>query len=290
LFALNKGVYELYFRKHNSLETKQYKVIKLFVSSPWYNSNWAFFLYFILFILLGYVISRNYFKNKQRNLKNELILMESELKALRAQINPHYLSNSLVSLQQLILKDNKLQAIEVLSRYGKVMRSILNNSEHPFVSLNTEISTLKEYIELEALLLFENSEFRIHYDKIDNELLQSIQIPSMLIQPYVENAIIHGLIPKNRSPYQLSISFEFNERLICTIQDNGVGRSPKVQNTKKISKGNQNVENRMKLYGKLLQQTMSVEIVDLKNELNESEGTKVVIVLPHGLIEKKTNK
>jgi LytS/YehU family sensor histidine kinase len=145
-------------------------------------------------------------------------------------------------------------------------------------------------MELEALLLFENAEFSIHYDTIDNELLQTIQIPSMLIQPYVENAIIHGLLPKNSPPYQLIVSFEFNERLICTIQDNGVGRSPKVLNIKKISKGNENVENRMKLYGKLLQQTMKVEIIDLKNELNESIGTKVVIVLPHGLIEKNTNK
>jgi hypothetical protein len=290
LSNLANGKYKIYFRKSGNNDQSEFVSFQLTVLPPWYSSNYAFIVYFILFVFLGYLISRYNIKNRQLKLKNELMLLESELKALRSQINPHYLSNSLVSLQQIILKDNKLQAMEVLSKYGKVMRSILNNSEHPFVSIYTEISTLKEYMELEALLLFENAEFSIHYDTIDNELLQTIQIPSMLIQPYVENAIIHGLLPKNSPPYQLIVSFEFNERLICTIQDNGVGRSPKVLNIKKISKGNENVENRMKLYGKLLQQTMKVEIIDLKNELNESIGTKVVIVLPHGLIEKNTNK
>jgi hypothetical protein len=287
ILSLKQGEYKIYFRKKGDQNKANYKTFVFIVTPPWYRSNFAFFIYFLLFVLSGYFISRYFFRIRQRKLKNELILMESELKALRAQINPHYLSNSLVSLQQLILKDNKLQALEVLSRYGKVMRSILNNSEHPFVSLYTEISTLKEYMELEALLLFENAEFNIHCKSIDNALLQSIQIPSMLIQPYVENAIIHGLIPKNRGPYQLSVSFEFNERLICTVQDNGVGRSPQIQNSQRISKGNKNVENRLKLYGKLLQQTMTVEIFDLKNELNEPIGTKVVIILPHSFNENK---
>jgi LytS/YehU family sensor histidine kinase len=287
---LANGKYTIYFRKSGNNDQSKFVSFQLTVLPPWYSSIYAFIVYFLLFVFLGYVISRYSIKNRQLKLKNELMLMESELKALRAQINPHYLSNSLVSLQQLILKDNKLQALEVLSKYGKVMRSILNNSEHPFISLYTEISTLKEYMELEALLLFENAEFSIHYDKIDNELLQSIQIPSMLIQPYIENAIIHGLLPRKMAPYQISVSFEFDKRLICTVQDNGLGRSPQVQNTKKISKGNENVENRMKLYGKILQQTMTVEFIDLKNELNESLGTKVIIVLPHGLIEKKPNK
>jgi hypothetical protein len=285
---LSPGVYTFFVRSTgNYYENGEmpFASYQFRILPPWYFTWWAYTLWAFVILCLFYLFFKLRINTLKRNAEIERNMLEAELRQLRAQINPHYLSNSLMSLQNLILKDNKLLALEVLSRYGKVMRGILNNSEHHYVSLYTEISTLKDYMELEALLLFENAEFKIHYDTIDNELLQSIQIPSMLIQPYVENAIIHGLMPKNKAPYYLSVSFEFNDRLICTVQDNGVGRSPQVQNFQRISKGNENVENRLKLYGKLLQQTMTVEIIDLKNKLNEPIGTKVIIILPHSFNE-----
>ncbi len=283
LSSLKKGVYNFCFRNTGESNVNNYVYFKLTVLPLWYNSNWAYAVYFISLGLLLYLIILSFFRIKQKKQKNELILMESELKALRAQINPHYISNSLMSLQSLILKNDKFQAMEAMSMYGKVMRGILNDSEKPFVSLQTEISTLKDYINLEAMLFYEKADFTIKYESIDSVLLHLIEVPSMLIQPYVENAINHGLMPKKTGPFQLVIHFEFNEKLICVIQDNGIGRTLQSNNLKRASKGNLNIENRIKLYGKIFKQSLSIEIIDLKNENNEPCGTKVIIQLPYYL-------
>lgn len=283
LTSLKKGDYNICFKKIGENNANNYVYFKLTVLPLWYNSNWAYAAYVFLLGLLIYFIILFFFRNKQKKQKNELMLMESELKALRAQINPHYISNSLMSLQSLILKNDKFQAMEAMSMYGKVMRGILNDSEKPFVSLQTEISTLKDYINLEAMLFYEKADFTIKYEGIDPVLLHLIEVPSMLIQPYVENAINHGLMPKKTGPFQLSIHFEFNEKLICVIQDNGIGRSLQSNDLKRASKGNLNIENRIKLYGKIFKQSLFIDVIDLKNENNEPCGTKVIIQLPYYL-------
>lgn len=279
---LSPGVYKLYFKAKNALgvETKVYSY-SFEILPPWWRTWWFYTLLTLALSSATYIVFKWRLKVLNQKEKNKFKLSESELKALRSQINPHYLSNSLTSLQKLILKDNKLQAMEVLNKYGKVMRNILNNSENQFIPLINEINTLKEYIELEKLLHFEDSEFHIHYDTISKTDLEKIQIPTMLIQPFVENAIIHGLNKKLSGIKKLTLTFTFNQKLECVIEDNGVGRDLSKLENKANSKGNANVEQRLKLYGELLKQDIGFEIIDLIDKRNSAIGTKVILSLPY---------
>lgn len=283
ILTLSQGNYNVLFRKKGDINIENIIKYKISVSALWYKSTFAFFIYFLIFLVILFSFIRLFDRNKKKRTLEAQKMTESELKALRSQINPHYLSNSLTNLQRLILKDNKMQALEVLSLFGKVMRNILVQSDHPFTSLKTEIKTLKEYMNLEGMLLFENPQFEIEQHLVPDTVLETIQIPSMLIQPFVENAIIHGLSKKTDDPKILTISFEFGDTLKCIIEDNGVGRLPSTQQNKRTSMGNVNVENRMKLYGNLLKQNFGIQIIDLKDENLLPKGTKVILHLPFKL-------
>ncbi|MDP2175824.1 MAG: histidine kinase [Bacteroidota bacterium] len=280
---LSPGNYKFYVRStgnYNENGEMPFASYQFTILPPWYFTWWAYTLWAFLILSLFYLFFKLRINTLKRNAEIERNMLEAELKALRSQINPHYLSNSLMSLQRLILKDNKNQALEVLSLFGKVMRNILNSSEEQFVPLMTEINTIKEYMNLEGLLLFNEYQFNIHYDTIDPQLLKQIKIPSMLIQPFVENAIIHGLSKKQSDPKTLIIKFEFKESLICTIEDNGVGRDLNYLRNNHNSIGNKNVINRLKLYGDILKQNVELTIIDLKDDSNKPIGTKVVLNLP----------
>lgn len=257
------------------------------ILAPWYLTSFMIIIYLIIACLIIYLIVLKIQNIKRRKTIINQKITESELKALRSQINPHYLSNSLMSLQDAILSDEKFKAFEIVGQYGKVMRNILENSELSFVSLKTEINTIKEYVNLESLLHFNDLKFNFNTNIVE-DLQNQILLPSMLIQPFVENAIIHGLMKKTIGPKILEITFDFDEILVCTIRDNGVGRSTN-QNIKRTSMGIKNIENRLKLYGDMLKKNIKVEIIDEKDVHQQALGTTVVVHLPYK-IEKTSNQ
>ena len=217
---------------------------------------------------------------KQSQYREEL--QQLEMKALRAQMNPHFLFNSLNSINTLILSDENTLASRYLTKFSKLVRLMLENSEQSKVSLQDELDMLEAYIELEALRFENTLSYSIQVDdRLDPD---QTEIPSMVLQPFVENAIWHGLLHADR-PGTIDIRLkEEADNLWCSISDNGIGREKslslkKVDEHKKKSLGIKITGERLRL---LTQQKIEelISIIDLKDERNQALGTQVNIQIP----------
>jgi sensor histidine kinase YesM len=217
-------------------------------------------------------------------LEIQKLLAESQLMALRAQMNPHFVFNCLNSIQEFILTENYEEASLYLNRFSKLFRSVLNNSGKVMITLAEEKEVLEMYLSLEYMRFEKSFEYNI---EIDEELEQDdIVIPSMLMQPYVENALWHGLMHK-QGPRKLTIFFrQLNEDCLqCIVDDNGIGRKKALElkeeqgNTKRhVSKGMSISKDRVELLQKQGHHAV-LEIIDKYDENNQATGTKVVIEL-----------
>lgn len=157
-----------------------------------------------------------------QKLENQKKLSELEMHALRAQMNPHFIFNSLSAINMFILENNKLQASEYLTKFSKLIRLILQNSKEDFITLECELDALRLYLELESLRFENRFTYRIILDEsID---ATAIKLPPLIIQPYVENAIWHGLMQKKQNGYLEIELFAEGKLLFCKITDNGIGR------------------------------------------------------------------
>jgi len=211
-------------------------------------------------------------------------MTEIEMQALRAQMNPHFIFNCLNSINRYIVKSDQVTASLYLTKFAKLIRLILDNSNNKNVMLTNELEALKLYIEMEALRFDKKFNYRIMVDHGVNT--DNIEVPPMIIQPYVENAIWHGLLHKD-TPGCLCISVSLPEENIlqCIIEDDGVGREKakelksKSAMTRK-SLGMKLTENRLALLNKYAELNASVDIVDLKTNKNEAVGTKVILKIP----------
>lgn len=210
-------------------------------------------------------------------------LAESEMKALRAQMNPHFIFNSLNSIQKYILKNEQLEASQYLTKFSRLIRLILDFSNNNYIPLSGELDLLKLYIEMESLRFENKFDYIICVDEKINP--ESYEIPSMLIQPFVENAIWHGLLHKNEKGV-LKIRFTRMENgLEITIEDNGIGRKKAEeiksrQVIKKISYGISITEDRIAILNSNHSKKATVQIVDLVDEKDNPSGTKVILHIP----------
>lgn len=220
----------------------------------------------------------------QRN-RNRLIrsIKESELRTLRSQINPHFIFNSLNSIKAYILKDRQLEASEYLTDFSTLMRAILQHSKEKFITLTDELETALLYIKLENLRFENGFTFNFLIDEsIDTD---EILIPPMLFQPYLENAIKHGLMSKNEDRIlTLSIKQKNIEELLITIDDNGIGReqaSLQRKNTPKHQSMGMSInDERVQLLSVINDLHISIKVIDKKSNIGISEGTSVEINLP----------
>jgi ligand-binding sensor domain-containing protein len=265
---------------------------KFTIRNPYWQTGWFYMLgvsglvgvlYFLLNIRLAQVR-----KSEKENFNKQLDITKHELKALRAQMNPHFIFNSLNSIQHFIVKNNDEHAIKYLNKFARLIRMILDNSESSTVTIKEEIDALKIYIELE-IMRFENKfSFQMEIDSnIDIELEE---IPSMLIQPYVENAILHGLTSRTDNAGVLKIQIkkqrdDNTELIICTIEDNGIGREKSAESKTLSGKmhrslGMKVTADRLSLLNDINESAMSVNITDLKNDNGTAAGTKVEIYIP----------
>lgn len=222
-------------------------------------------------------------KKENEKLRINKLLAEYQMKALTAQMNPHFIFNAINSIQNFIIQNHSTLAYDYLIKFSKLIRLVLNNSKDNEISLKQELDTLGLYIELEQLR-FENS---FTYDlyvepQIEQEVLM---IPALLLQPYIENAIWHGLMPlKTRLGIISLCVVEQDNCLKITITDNGVGRTASDQIQKKIvnkthqSIGMELTGKRIELFG--LDSKFSLKIIDNYNEQHEPTGTTVEIILP----------
>ncbi len=205
---------------------------------------------------------------------------ELEMQALRAQMNPHFIFNSLNSINNYILNKDQDRASDYLLKFSKLIRLILQNSTESFISIDKELEALKLYIELEALRFMHKFNFELTIDKdLDTT---SIKVPPLILQPFVENAINHGLIPKQNDG-ELTISAkQEGEKLIITISDNGIGRTKasEIKSHNHKSMGIKMTTDRIRIMQNGESTFPELRIDDLINTDNNALGTKITIQLP----------
>lgn len=215
-------------------------------------------------------------------------LATSQLTALRAQMNPHFIFNALNSIQQYILTGDVDQANKYLSKFSRLQREVLNNSDQNLITIEKEIEMLNLYLELEQLRFNENFEYSISLEKeIDPT---EVKVPPMILQPFVENAIWHGLMPKKGSK---TVTIDFlllsDSILQCIIRDNGIGREAAARlkentgNKEHKSKGLNLVYERLQILRAQYQQPFEVQISDLTGTNGEIQGTNVSLMLYIGM-------
>jgi ligand-binding sensor domain-containing protein/putative methionine-R-sulfoxide reductase with GAF domain len=226
--------------------------------------------------------------------KSQLELMELNVKMaeskfmnLRLQMNPHFLFNSLSAIQHLIVSQQTTRAYKYLTVFSNFLRSLLNFAEKNFIPLDEEVKILNMYIELESLRFDQSFSWEI---KADETLLHDeVLVPSLMVQPFAENAIWHGLLHKEGEK-KLSIFFSSTaeEYLTCVIEDNGVGRerSASIQQNKissmvHESKGISIIRERLQLLQQKTGKPASVELKDLYTTGNAPAGTRVIITIPY---------
>ena len=287
-------------------EMKQQLSFAFIITPPFWKTTW---FYVLLLLLAGSVIY--YFVKRRENhlqkiqaeklrisaleseqLRNQLEiqtvnekLSEARLEALRSQMNPHFIFNSLNAIQECILAGNIDNAYSYLSQFSKLQRTVLNNSEKEFITLRSELDVLKLYLSLESLRF--NQSFSYSFD-IDAEVdIDEVQVPTMLIQPYVENAIWHGFQNKKDDKVLIIRCKDEHGYLDIIIDDNGIGREKaheiklqKIATLHTDSKGMSLSKRRMELLSEKYKATISLEVIDKKNEQNEATGTTIHIKIP----------
>jgi cbb3-type cytochrome oxidase subunit 3 len=242
----------------------------------------AFIILLIGIVLIIYwrvkkVINRE----RQRSLLLQQV-NDAELKARRSQMNPHFIFNALSSIQQFVLAKDTDNAYSYLSKFSKLVRLLLESSAEGNITLNKEIDILKRYIELESLRFDSSFEFHLEVDKII--VTESLSIPQMMIQPFVENAIWHGLLPKKGTKNLWIRIKPYNENILSIeIEDDGVGRTEKrvelVMQHKKRSMALEVTKQRLQLLNEQLKLNLELKIID-KEEGGVKKGTRVKILIP----------
>jgi len=221
-------------------------------------------------------------KNEELKIsKYQRQLTELEMKALRSQMNPHFIFNCMNSINRMILSGDNEEASMYLNKFSKLIRLTLENSEQSLITLEDELDMVEAYIQLESIRFKD----KIHYQITIDESIDpsSIHLPSMVLQPFIENAIWHGLMHKD-APGHIHIKIsEESDELKCIIEDDGVGREMalkfKDRENKNKSMGLKITEERLKLIGKEKLRDW-IRIVDLKDSLNRASGTRVDISIP----------
>lgn len=224
-------------------------------------------------------------EQEKKRLKTEYEnnLLQAEILASRMQMNPHFLFNCLNSIKYLIQKEDFKEAINYLTVFSRFVRAVLETGKRKEIPLNEELDLIKKYVQLEENRFDQNFTFNINYINVRPEDTACILIPPMLLQPFVENAIWHGLLPSKRETKMLEIEIVRDHTDgYLTITDNGVGRNkdkmgPTVDLHKSL--GTRITQDRIDLFNKACQSSISFEIVDLYNDLHEPMGTKVILSL-----------
>ena len=220
------------------------------------------------------------YQNKLKESEKKILALQKvewEQKAIRAQLNPHFFFNSLNSIQKFIVEHDTKNASKFLLKFGGLMRKTLENSEEQFITVEDEILFLTDYLDLEQMR-FNNSfqfKFEIHKD-VEQEMCS---IPTMLLQPYVENCIKHGINGIENGLIMVSFEPADNGRIKCAVQDNGKGRANSKGSEHK-SMGTKLLEERLVALQEQYKLACSIETIDLIDESKTPNGTRVEVTVP----------
>jgi LytS/YehU family sensor histidine kinase len=231
------------------------------------------------FLLIGYFLSQ---REKRRRIALEQELQGVQQNALRQQMNPHFIFNALSSIQYFILNGDQESSNDYITKFSRLMRAILENSQTDMIALGDELAMIKLYLELEAMRFRDGFHYDLIGPKDDGDM--SVTLPAFLLQPYVENAIWHGLAPKEGRGH-LRVEIETGtDRILCRIEDDGVGRqkageikAQKYPNRRSL--GTSIMEKRLSLLNKLYGRRIQISYTDLLGNGGEPAGTRVEISL-----------
>ncbi len=284
--ALPPGDYclQLQVRSRGGIWSPEALRLPFSIATPWWRS-WPVRTGGIL-VLCGLIwlgLARR-MARLRRTLELQQRSLRAEQIALRAQMNPHFMFNSLNSIQSMIAREERRDAMQYLARFANLMRAILHHSRQSSISLEQETDTLRLYLDLESLRF--RGKFTYGIKLADGLPLAEVRIPPLLVQPYVENAIWHGLMNKDRPGGRVDISFwQVGDCLLCSIQDDGVGRrraaklrgrGPKPDESLGMRVGAERLHN----LGKLFDCPMQVRVCDLHDKDGAAAGTRIELSLP----------
>ena len=249
------------------------------ILKPWWQENWFYFLVLVAVSTGGFLIFRYRYRMRIREEEQKRKSAESELAALRSQMNPHFIFNSLNAIQDFIFQRKTEEANEYLSKFARLIRAILNQTRKKFVTIEEECELLKMYLELESLRFNHAFGWEI---KVSNEIISSeMLIPSMILQPVVENSIKHGFRNLKRKGL-LKISFEKENGVIrCEVEDNGTGRLTSKDADVDVHALSITQE-RLARLNQSLREPCTMEMIDLFNEEGMA-GLKTIFRFPSNI-------
>lgn len=277
---IQPGSYEIIIEVRDNLGNIQSKKLEISILAhpPFTKSNLFYGILISLLFAVIFLINRYLWQRKEKEQRYLRRIKEAEMQTLRSQMNPHFLFNTLNSINSFIIQNKSEDASAYLTTFSKLMRNILDNSKHEMISIKKEMQTLKLYLELESARLEHSFDYKFEIDPdIDTEY---VQIPPLIIQPFTENAIWHGLRnKKEKGLLEVTIKEGSDETLQIIVQDNGIGREEsrklKKEQTQHKSYGIEITTERLKT----LDPNNSVIIKDLYNTDHSSAGTQVIITL-----------
>ncbi len=243
------------------------------VTPPFWKAWWFVVLAVLLFVGVVYVVYIWQIKRQRRKSRQINELNASKLTAIQSQMNPHFIFNSLNSIQDLVLKGDVENSYSYLTSFSNLVRKTLKYSDKDFVEFEQEIALIELYLSLEKLRFKKDFEYTINTQNIEDILL-----PPLLVQPFIENSLVHGLLHKEGLK-RLKITFELREHLICTIEDNGIGREQAKairmrQRAEHESFAVKAIKNRFDILSELFEGNFNYKYEDL------AEGTKVILTIP----------
>lgn len=262
------------------------------IRPPWYQTWWFYTLLALSFLLIVYAVYRQQVRRiefrrkeaeyKQKQAEYQQQIAEIETSVLRLQMNPHFIFNSMNSISSYILKKDVSTANDYLGRFAKLMRMILKFAEKPFIDISTEMELLQQYLDTEKMRF--HKEFDYEFEVGPEVDPDDVVIPTMILQPFVENAIWHGLAQKKgRGTIRIVFKIE-NEQLHCSIEDDGVGRHAAQEQSLKAkqheSKALAITARRLHLLEEQEGEHASYRIEDLVDDRGRPAGTRVVLQMP----------
>jgi len=276
--ALAPGSYTFFVKAEKQGVFSEAIAYPFSIAAPFYAHWWFIALAMVLFLMIVYSIYRWQLNIQRKKSQQINELNASKLTAIQSQMNPHFIFNSLNSIQDLILKGDVEHSYSYITTFSNLVRRTLSYSDKDFIDFEQEIKLIELYLSLEKLRFKKDLNYTINTNNIGD-----LQIPPMLIQPFIENALVHGLLHKEGTK-QLSISFHLNEVLTCTIEDNGVGREKSKaikqrQRADHESFAGKAIDKRFEILSNVFVGDFGIVYEDLHDN-NEAAGTRVILRMP----------
>jgi ligand-binding sensor domain-containing protein len=276
--ALAPGDYTFYVKSEKQGVFSEVVAYSFSIASPVYSQWWFITIAVSLFLLIVYFIYKWQLNIQRKKSQQINELNASKLTAIQSQMNPHFIFNSLNSIQDLILKGDVEHSYSYITTFSNLVRRTLSYSDKDFIDFEQEIKLIELYLSLEKLRFKKDFSFTINTNDIVD-----VQIPPMLIQPFIENALVHGLLHKEGEK-KLTIHFELKDTLICVIEDNGVGRDKSKaiklrQRSEHESFSGKAIHKRFEILSNVFEGNFGYTYEDLQNE-SEVTGTRVTLIIP----------